>query len=260
MQNRIYALERGDLDSEIAIIGEDELALLSKNFNKLIKEIKNLLSQKERLLADVSHEIRTPLAKMRLLSEIEKPSEKMQRLNKQIDTLDSIVTNILISDKLAAPYSNLSIEEISIHNLLLQGLELSKNKSVEILSNGSFMVWCDVVKLAIVIKNLLDNAEKYASPDCAVKITYVQEGGVTTINCQDSGPGIAESLLSQIMKPYIRGENLKKSGFGLGLSICKRVMGAHGGSIKVRNNQETGATFTIQWNSDAVGEKKDAKK
>ena len=117
-----------------------------------------------------------------------------------------------------------------------------------------------MVKLAIVIKNLLDNAEKYASPDYAVKITYIQEGGVTTINCQDNGPGIAENLLKQIMKPHIRGENLKKSGFGLGLSICKRIMGAHGGTVKVQNNQETGATFTIQWNSAAVGEKKDGKK
>ena len=64
--------------------------------NELIQEIKKLLKQKELLLADVSHELRTPLAKMRLLSEIDTPSEKMGRINKQIDTLDSIITNILI--------------------------------------------------------------------------------------------------------------------------------------------------------------------
>ena len=99
MQNRIFALESGDLDSKIDIIGQDELALLSKNFNTLISEIKKLLKQKERLLADVSHELRTPLAKMRLLSEIDNPSEKMDRINKQIDTLDSMITNILIWTK-----------------------------------------------------------------------------------------------------------------------------------------------------------------
>ena len=249
MQKRIYALEKGDLNSKIKIIGRDELALLSQNFNKLVDEIKKLLKQKERLLADVSHEIRTPLAKMRLITEIKKkPAEQLARINKQIDVLDSIVTNILISDKLAAPYSNLKIEQISIKNLLNQGLELSKNKHVIIESSEKIMVFCDVVKIAIVLKNLLDNAEKYASSKKPVSITYIQENNSVSISCQDFGPGIPENLIEKIMKPYVRGSNLNKSGFGLGLSICKRILGAHQGTISVSNNKDEGATFTITWN------------
>jgi len=260
MQNRIYALEKGDLDSKIDIIGEDELALLSKNFNTLVYEIKKLLKQKERLLADVSHELRTPLAKMRLLSEIDKPSDKMHRINQQIDTLDSIITNILISDKLAAPYSNLNIEEILMSNLLQQGLELSKNKNVHIVSQQELIVRCDAVKIAIVIKNLLDNAEKYAPSENPVNISYSKNKDIIKINVKDSGPGISENILEKIMQPYVRGENLQKSGFGLGLSICKRVMGAHNGTINVVNNNKKGATFTIQWDNKDVGNIKNAKK
>ena len=252
MQERIYALEGGDLETEIDIIGEDELALLSKNFNTLIKEIKKLLKQKGRLLADVSHELRTPLAKMRLLSEIDS-LEQMGRINQQIDTLDSIITNILISDKLAAPYSNLDIEDISIRNLLQQGLELSKNKHVHIAPGADIMVRCDAVKIAIVIKNLLDNAEKYAPSDNPVNIIYTHAQGLVSIQVIDCGPGINENILQQIMEPYVRGENLKKSGFGLGLSICKRIMGAHNGNISVVNNIDVGATFTIQWDSNKTG-------
>jgi len=249
MQKRIYALEKGDLNSKIKIIGKDELALLSQNFNKLVDEIKKLLKQKERLLADVSHEIRTPLAKMRLITEIKKkPAEQLTRINKQIDVLDSIVTNILISDKLAAPYSNLKIEQISIKNLLNQGLELSKNKHVIIESNEKIMVFCDVVKIAIVLKNLLDNAEKYASSKKPVSITYTQENNNISISCQDFGPGIPKNLIEKIMQPYVRGSNLNKSGFGLGLSICKRILGAHQGIVSVSNNKDEGATFTITWN------------
>jgi len=252
MQERIYALEGGDLETEIDIIGEDELALLSKNFNTLIKEIKKLLKQKGRLLADVSHELRTPLAKMRLLSEIDS-LEQMGRINQQIDTLDSIITNILISDKLAAPYSNLDIEDISIRNLLQQGLELSKNKHVHIAPGADIVVRCDAVKIAIVIKNLLDNAEKYAPSDNPVNIIYTHAQGLVSIQVIDCGPGINENILQQIMEPYVRGENLKKSGFGLGLSICKRIMGAHNGNISVVNNIDVGATFTIQWDSNKTG-------
>ena len=260
MQNRIFALESGDLDSKIDIIGQDELALLSKNFNTLISEIKKLLKQKERLLADVSHELRTPLAKMRLLSEIDNPSEKMDRINKQIDTLDSMITNILISDKLAAPYSNLNIEKITMANLLQQGLDLSKNKNVEINTKTKLNVYCDVVKISIVLKNLLDNADKYAPSDSPVYITYIENEGLVQINVIDSGPGIPKGLIDKIMQPYVRGQNLQKSGFGLGLSICKRVMGAHKGTIAAVNNNKKGATFSLQWNNTEMNKKNNAKK
>tara|TARA_Y100001960_G_scaffold218985_1_gene228862 strand:+ start:892 stop:2280 length:1389 start_codon:yes stop_codon:yes gene_type:complete len=260
MQTRIFALEAGDLDSKIEIIGQDELALLSKNFNTLIAEIKKLLKQKERLLADVSHELRTPLAKIRLLAEIDTPSEKMDRINKQIDTLDSIITNILISDKLAAPYSNLNLEKITIENLLQQGLDLSKNKNVKVVTKTPLQVYCDVVKIAIVIKNLLDNAEKYAPSDSPVDITYTKNKNIVQINVIDRGPGIPDSLIHKMMEPYVRGENLQKSGFGLGLSICKRIMGAHNGTIKAINNQTKGATFSIGWDNKKINNINNAKK
>ena len=120
MQDRIIALEGGDLDSQIKIIGQDELALLSKNFNSMVKEIKNLLSQKERLLSDVSHEIRTPLSKIRLLMAMDPTKNKIQKVNNQIDYLDSMVTNILISDKLSMTYSTLDLENITLNNLINQ--------------------------------------------------------------------------------------------------------------------------------------------
>ena len=249
MQNRIYALERGDLDSEIKIIGHDELALLSKNFNTLIQEIKKLLKQKERLLAEVSHEIRSPLAKIRLLLAMDKPEKNMARINKQIEALDSLVTNILISDKLAAPYSNLKIERISIENLIKQALELSKNKRVKILKRASFKVSCDAVKLSIVIKNLLENAEKYAPSKKGFVLFYTKEEGLATIGVRDFGPGVSEDIIDKITQPYVRGTNLQKAGFGLGLSICKRVMVAHQGTLSVSNNKDGGTTFTAQWNS-----------
>ncbi len=67
IDKRIVALEKGDLDSTLPVVGGDELAVLSRNFNTMVGEIKNLLRQKDRLLSDVSHELRTPLAKIRLM-------------------------------------------------------------------------------------------------------------------------------------------------------------------------------------------------
>jgi signal transduction histidine kinase len=249
MQERIHALEKGDLDSKIPIIGQDELALLSKSFNELIAQIKKLLKQKERLLSDVSHEIKTPLAKIRLLLAMVKPEDKIRRVDKQVDYLDSIVTNILISDKLSVPYSNLVLEKISIDNLVKQGIDLSKHKNVRIEVADVFDVYCDVVKMSIVIKNLLDNAEKYAPSDNPVSLITSLDNNQTIIQVVDSGAGIPDNLLAKITKPYVRGTNLEKSGFGLGLSICKKVLSAHNGKIGVANNKTKGACFTVSWDN-----------
>ena len=70
MKRRLLALEKGDLESKIKIMGTDELAELAVSFNKLISEIKELINQKHRLLLDVSHELKSPLARMLFLVEM----------------------------------------------------------------------------------------------------------------------------------------------------------------------------------------------
>ena len=155
-------LEKGDLDSNIKVVGGDELAVLSKNFNKLVSDIKNLLKQKERLLADVSHELRTPLAKIRLAVAMLPKHNKIQSIDKQISAIDSMITNILLSDKIASAYSNLKIEPIEVGDLINRSLDLSFIKDVVVDIEDFIVLRVDVVKTSIAIKNLLENAFKYS--------------------------------------------------------------------------------------------------
>ena len=248
MQNRIIALKGGDLDSQINVIGNDELALLSQNFNDLIRQIKQLLQQKERLLSDVSHELKTPLAKIRLLIAMVEPEEKIQKIDKHVDYLDSIITNILISDKLAMPYTNLEVDTIEIQKLINQGIELSKNKNVVYKNPNLSFIKCDVIKIAVVIKNLLDNAEKYATSSRAVEISSeIIKESIINISIRDFGPGIDEDLIQKITDPYVRGKDVKQPGFGLGLSICKKVIVSHGGVLNIINHPDGGCCFQISW-------------
>jgi len=249
MQQRIIALEDGDLDSKIKIISRDELALLSNNFNSMIGEIKNLLNQKERLLSDVSHEIRTPLSKIRLLLAMEPTKEKVHKVNNQIDYLDSMVTNILISDKLSMPYSSLDLEKIKINHLINQAQDLTKHDNIVVKIEKNILICCDAVKISIVIKNLLDNAYKYAG-NSPVTIKTYNKKDIIFIDVVDEGPGIEDELLANITHSYVRGANLNKSGFGLGLNICSKVMAAHKGNINITNNKNKGACFSIFWNSE----------
>ena len=248
IEKRIIALEKGDLDSELPILGHDELAVLSTNFNTMVKEIKNLLKQKERLLSDVSHELRTPLAKIRLLLALMPEHKKVKDVDKQIKVLDSLITNILLSDQMSAPYSNLNIKKTTVSKLMEQAVELTFVDSVYVdytIEKIDPEVSVDAVKMSIAIKNLIENAYKYSDSDEKIKIYINQDIKYVTILVKDRGPGIEIALLENITKAFVRGPNQTVPGFGLGLSICYKVINAHLGRLDIKNNPQGGASFTL---------------
>jgi len=247
IEKRIVALEKGDLDSTLPVVGGDELAVLSRNFNTMVDEIKNLLRQKERLLSDVSHELRTPLAKIRLMLALMPEHKKVKDVDKQIKVLDSLITNILLSDQMSAPYSNLKNENVSISKLIGGALELTFVENVEVIKDDAVddFIGVDSVKMSIAIKNLIENAYKYADNDEKIRVFIGNTNKYTTILVKDRGPGIPENLIKNITKAFVRGKNETESGFGLGLSICYKVISAHGGRLKIKNNPRGGASFTL---------------
>jgi len=250
IEKRIKSLEKGDLDSTIPVVGSDELAVLTQNFNRLTSDIKQLLKQKERLLSDVSHELRTPLAKIKLAIAMMPEHKKKESIDKQIKTLDSLITNILLSDKMASAYSNLKIEKIDLSVLVQKALELTSIKNITLhLQKGVFLE-VDVVKSSIAIKNLIENAFKYSPKNSSIVVEGKQEKREIVIAVIDEGPGIPEEQLKKITKAFVRIPGSKESGFGLGLSICNKVMLAHGGSLEIKNTEVGGACFALRFPLD----------
>ena len=250
IEKRIKSLEKGDLESTIPVVGSDELAVLTQNFNKLTSDIKQLLRQKERLLSDVSHELRTPLAKIKLAIAMMPEHKKKESIDKQIKTLDSLITNILLSDKMASAYSNLKIEKTDLNQLIQKALELTSIKNVKLNVHKNTNLSVDIVKSSIAIKNLIENAFKYSPENSSIVVKGKQTKNETIIEVIDEGPGIPEEQLKKITKAFVRIPGSKESGFGLGLSICNKVMAAHGGSLKIKNVPGGGACFALHFPLD----------
>jgi signal transduction histidine kinase len=107
----------------------------------------------------------------------------------------------------------------------------------------------DREKIRIVLRNLLENARKFSLNDSRpVEITVRDDAGAVIVSVCDDGPGIPEADLPNLFEPFYRvdrSRSRKTGGYGLGLSICKRIMEAHGGSIAVANNSERGASFVL---------------
>jgi signal transduction histidine kinase len=103
----------------------------------------------------------------------------------------------------------------------------------------------DAERMRTVLRNLLENAKKYAS-HATIDITTTSDAVILRV--RDDGPGIPPDDLTNLFEPFFRVNRSRSktpAGYGLGLSICKRIVEAHGGTIAASNNPDRGATFTI---------------
>jgi signal transduction histidine kinase len=111
----------------------------------------------------------------------------------------------------------------------------------------------DVDGVRTVLRNLVDNAVKYSLADSRpVELSASREDGALVVRVIDDGAGIPEADLQSVFDPFFRvdrSRSRKTGGYGLGLSICKRIVEAHGGRIVAANNPGRGARFTLTFPS-----------
>lgn len=253
MKNRILLLQKGDLESKIPIIGEDELADLSYEINNMISEIKELLNRKQLLLSEVSHELLSPLARIRLLTEMLPEHRNKERLADEIKFLKGMVTNLLMSHRLSGPYANLELSTINFEDLLDKTISMfpeSNNKIKVIGETPKNNLSVDITKFTLALRNLIENAIKYGSIEKQIEISAnISEINYIEIHVKDFGNGISLENIEKITNPFFRIKNKntdKKSGFGMGLSITKKIVEAHNGQLLIQSEINKFTNFTIK--------------
>ena len=165
MKNRIELLEEGDIKSKVKIIGEDELADLSQTMNKMIEEISDLLDNKHQLLLDVSHELRSPLTRMQFLIEMLPEHKNNPKLREEVNFLENMIENLLLSDRISMPYTTLDFTTIKISNIATKVMNLFPSMQEKIHINNSIPneeIIVDETKFICALRNLIDNAIKYS--------------------------------------------------------------------------------------------------
>ena len=251
IKQRVFALEDGDLESEIPIIRDDELASLSRAINRMIKDIRYLLNQKQQLLLDVSHELRTPLARMQLLLEMLPKHKNIGKLKKEVLLLEGMISNMLLSDRLSTPYQDLDVSSIKLSRVIDKVMAMFPNRDeiVEIIGDVPLIeLHIDELKIILAIRNLIDNAQKYAFSENKIQIFFEMNDNNLVINVKDFGPGISDENIEKLTTPFYRiikdGEN-KRTGFGLGLTICKKIIEAHKGKLAITSTIGKGSIFSL---------------
>ncbi|NCV48165.1 MAG: sensor histidine kinase [Rhodobacterales bacterium] len=237
-----------------------EMVPLVNSLNNFMTRLKLSLQRSEEFIAEAAHRVRTPLAVVRTRTEIllreaktkKSKAELLEVLNAIDDssrTAGQLLDHAMVSFRL----DNLSEDEIEVQFLIkdvigrisplydLKGIQI-KNNSIQ-----NCRVIGDSILLQNALHNVLDNALKYCSENDTVIVTVKDISQNCIIEILDSGEGFPENS-ALLTNRFTRGENTKGIvGSGLGLTIAKDVVEAHGGNITISNTEEGGAcvTFTL---------------
>lgn len=225
---------------------------------KTLQPIEKTLIQQEQFVSDASHELRTPLTVLRSEIEVGLRDEKLtmaQAKELLTSNLEEVVALQALSDNLLAlsTLKTLPLTKVSLSKILAQAKKrvetLAREKQITIdLKDTKLSVNGEETSLIQLFTILLDNAIKYGSLKSIVKISTEKNNKHATIKVSDSGTGILDKDLPYIFNRFYRADTARSKeigGYGLGLSIAKKIVNQHHGNISVKSKKGEGTTFTI---------------
>ncbi len=238
------AIGEGDLEKRSGMTRrrDAEMGVLGETLDDMAARIERQLSDQRELLAVVSHEIRSPLARLRvhleLLEERGVATESVAKMTAEALEMDRLVGDLLASARLefsvaeARPVNLTSLVRGTLSRLELPEELLEKPK-------GAVEASVDPTLIARALENLIENARIHG--DGVKKVVLRSEPTEISVAVLDSGSGFPDGLKDMAFDSFVRGQRGGGSSLGLGLSLVRRVAGAHGGSCWVKSRLEGGS-------------------
>ena len=160
-----------------------------------------------------------------------------------------MISNLLLSDKLDAPYSNLNKSNVNFSHFLDKIIVKYFDPESRIKVSGMFpniQINIDPIKVDIAIKNIIDNAFKYSFPETIISISSNINNDFIKILVHNFGEPISKENLNKIKTPFYRiNKDSSVKGFGLGLAITNKILLAHNGALSIKSSKEEGSLFTL---------------
>ncbi|HXH72759.1 MAG TPA: ATP-binding protein [Mariprofundaceae bacterium] len=259
------AVAAGDLSRRLTSKTQDkEIRILVKVLNKMFQDLEASFVAQKRFTADASHELRLPLTILKGEIEValrhprtaEEYAQTLQQQLETIDRIERIVNDLLTLARADAGQLELVQEPVDLSLLLQevgqQHLVLFAGQHIELdmdIDEG-LEVMGDASHLERLLMNLLNNAYKHAPEGSTVRLAARSRDGIASISVSDQGAGIAPEQQSLLFDRFFRADDARcrkqGEGAGLGLAICKRIVEAHGGDIRVESVPGHGATFIVE--------------
>jgi two-component system OmpR family sensor kinase len=256
----------GNLQARARFRRRDELGEVAGAFDEMAERIGHLVRAQKELLANVSHELRTPLSRIRVALDIaeegndEAAREALGGIAEDLRELERLVEDVLTTARLdlaggrgGEPTLPLRAEPVAAGDLLDKAVSRFRaahpaHLLVDERASDLPVVVADAQLLRRALDNLLDNAGKYSPPGSQVTLRTACRGDRLEVEVLDQGRGIEPEDLPNLFTPFFRAErsrNRATGGVGLGLTLARRILDAHGGTLEVRSEQGKGTRAAL---------------
>jgi signal transduction histidine kinase len=250
------AMARGELDQRIEVSGSDEVGTLAGAFNEMSAQVTRSNRATRDLLANVSHELKTPLTSIRGFSQAlldgvaEDPKETAAVIAEEAERIQFLVDDLLYLSELESGTLTLSLEPVDVDGVIEATVQRFRYQAgeanVEVataLDGGP--VRADGRRLEQVFANLIDNAIRFTDERVLVR-SYVA-GEAVAVEVHNGGPPIPEADLPHVFDRFYQADPSRTGRHrGLGLSIVRELVQAHGGDVTVESSEDTGTVFTAR--------------
>lgn len=249
---------------EIGALG-DQFNLMADSLQATIQQLEDERDSLRRFIADASHELRTPITALKNFNALlqgpaaSDPAAQKEFLfesQTQIERLAWITANLLDLSRLDAGLLELDLAEHDLREIIESStapfVSLAGEKRISLdtqLPATPILLSADRPRLEMAIGNLLDNAIKFTPEEGKVDVILESDAKNISVLVRDSGDGIPPGELAHIFERFYRGRGHSVEGSGLGLSIVKSVVEAHGGTVSVESTPGEGTTFRLVWDS-----------
>jgi len=256
----VRQLSHGDYRIRVSIESSDETAVLARQVNQLAETLEKNQTARQRWMADIAHELRTPVAILKgemeaLADGVRVADERMTHsLKEEIDQLTSLVDDLQTLAMSDAGALNISKESFNLTELVEQCAESFKHRlnerriSLKIQSDAPVTLVADQARIRQLLLNLFENSARYSEQGAQVVLSLSQNRESVVLVLEDSGPGLRQEEIERLFERFYRVEGSRSrsgGGSGLGLSICKNIAEAHGGTIHAESSRLGGLKIQV---------------
>ncbi len=260
IRNALVRFQPGTAGQVVPESGPVELREIAREFNELAERLARHRAVQLGFIAGVAHDLRNPLSALKLgaatvradrpLPPEEKVRERFALVVRQVERLEQMVGDLLDTARIEAGHLELRPERQDLGALLREAVELhqglsSAHELTLRLPEEPTWVRCDGTRISQVLNNLLSNAIKYSPQGGQVRVELSPTPDTAWVAVTDPGVGIPAAEHESIFEPFRRSTSTRDTlpGVGLGLSVARRIIEAHGGHIQVESTQGRGSTF-----------------
>jgi two-component system, OmpR family, sensor histidine kinase QseC len=236
------------LDPIAAADVPQEIQPIIEQTNRLLQRVSDSIEQERRFTADAAHEIRTPLAVIRTYAQVAAAAaendERTRALTSVVQATDR-ATHLLAqlltmarldNDTLTGHFVNCDLRKIAV-DVIAEITPQALEKKVEVMLDEGQAAWVrgEPALLAVLLRNLIDNAIRYSPAETFVAVTIKRADGQVRLTVSDQGPGIPESERERVLSRFTRLGGSEAPGSGLGLSIALRIAQLHGAALVLQD-------------------------